>query len=80
MNISLKLIKYESKVRDLSNFFYLQGFIHRDPEDGFMKIAVLYKIKIVDKDKNIIGIREVITSYGDEIGQVFYNDTIMILY
>jgi hypothetical protein len=70
-----KLIKYESKERDLSDFIYLKGSMHRDPEDGVLYVT---KKVIIDKDNNIIGLRKVITNHGKELGRILYNDPIMI--
>ena len=70
-----KLLKFESKARDLSDFLYLKGSMHRDPEDGLLYVT---KRVTIDKENNIIGIRKVITETGKEIGKLLYNDPIMI--
>jgi len=54
-----KLIKYESKARDLADFLYLKGSMHRDSEDGLLYVT---KQVVVDKNNNIIGIRKIINN------------------
>jgi len=68
-------LQFESKARELSDFLYLKGSMHRDPEDG-----LLYNTKIVEIDSknNIIGIWKIIKSDGKEFGKVLHNDPIMI--
>ena len=39
-----KSLKYEAKERDISDFMYLKGTIHRDPEDGLLYVTKLVKI------------------------------------
>ena len=51
----MKSLEIDSTARDLSDFLYLNGTMHRDPEDG-----LLYDTKILktDSDNNIIGWQE----------------------
>jgi len=72
---STKPLEFESRARDLSDFLYLKGSMHRDPEDGLLYITKIVKI---DSNSNIIGIRKCIKSDGKEFGKVLHNDPIMI--